>query len=78
MHKAHTRIFVKKILKKMLFLDIDHAGIGGMLSQKICLFRHIICVVSKNCFTRFQFSFIILGMQPKFTNKISHNLKGSV
>ena len=24
----------KKILKKMLFLDIDHAGIGGMLSQK--------------------------------------------
>ena len=34
MHKAHTRIFVKKILKKMLFLDIDHAGIGGMLSPK--------------------------------------------
>ena len=42
------------MVENMFFPDNEHAGIGAMLPpQKSCLFVQVMCLVSKNYFTRF-------------------------
>ena len=80
MHKAHIRIFVKNYLKKMLFLDIEHAGIGGIPPsppKKFVCFFMLYAWFLKMILLGCNF-LLLLGMPPKFTTKISHNLKVSV
>ena len=48
----HILRLLYKMVENMFFLDSEHVGMGECSPTKSCLFVHVICLVSKNYFTR--------------------------
>ena len=58
------------MIENMFFLDNEHVGMGGMLPPK-----KVICLLMLYAWFP---KTILLGIQPKSTNEISHNSKDSI
>ena len=67
------------MVENVLFLDSEHVVMGVCSHPKKLLVVYVICLVYK--LFLLDYFFLLeqsLGMQPKSTNKISHNSKDSV
>ena len=49
---THILGLLWKMVQNVFFLDSEHIRMGGNTLPKSCLLVHVICLVSKNYFTR--------------------------